>query len=108
MRWTQGATEDRADRGAESGKDDDVTLPDIGRLSMTEEKKDAMEVDQEGSKKSSAGAGGQPRDTEAGKADPSKVCNYRGATFEECRKTAPGYAYSGEGDGNRCRLRSRS
>ena len=98
----QPRTEPAPDRGAESGKDDDVALPDIGKLSMTEEKKDDMEVDQEGSKKSSAGTGEpKPRDTEAGKTDPSKICNYRGATFEEYRKTAPGYVYSGEGDDRR-------
>ena len=98
----QPRTEPAPDRGAESGKDDDVTLPDIGKLSMTEEKKGDMEVDQEGSKKSSAGTGEpKPRGTEAGKTDPSKICNYRGATFEEYRKTAPEYVYSGEGDDRR-------
>ena len=98
----QPRTEPAPDRGAGSGKDDDVTLPDIGKLSMTEEKKGDMEVDQEGSKKGSAGTGEpKPRGTEAGKTDPSKITNFRGATFEEYRKTAPDYVYSWEGDDRR-------
>ena len=73
---------------AGSGKDDDVTLPDIGKLSVTEKKKDDMDVDQEGSKKDSTGTKGPtPRGTEAGKADPSEITNFKGATFEEFRKT---------------------
>ena len=48
-------TEPAPDRGAGSGKDDDVTLPDVGKLSVTEKKKDDMDVDQEGLKKDSAG-----------------------------------------------------
>ena len=51
----QPRTEPAPDRGAGSGKDDDVTLPDIGKLSVTEKKKDDMDVDQEGSKKDSTG-----------------------------------------------------
>ena len=46
----QPRTEPAPDR---SGKDDDVTLPDIGKLSVTEKKKDDMDVGQEGSKKDS-------------------------------------------------------
>ena len=89
-------------RGAGSRKDDDETLPDIGKLSMAEEKKDDMDVDQGGSKKGPSGAGEpKPRDTEAGRADPSKMTNFSGATFEEYRKTAPTYEYSGEGDDRR-------
>ena len=49
----QPRTEPGPDRGAGSGKDDDMTLPDIGKLSVTEKKKDDMDVDQEGSKKDS-------------------------------------------------------
>ena len=51
----QPRTEPAPDRGVGSGKDDDVTLPDIGKLSVTEKKKDDMDVDQEGSKKDSTG-----------------------------------------------------
>ena len=98
----QPRTESGPDRGAGSGKDDDVTLPDIGKLSVTEKKKDDMDVDQEGSKKDSTGTKGPtPRGTEAGKADPSEITNFKGATFEEYRKTAPDYEYSGEGDDRR-------
>ena len=69
---------------------------------MTEKKKDDMEVDQEGSKKDPAGTGEpKPRGTEAGKADPSGITNFKGATFEEYRKTAPDYVYSGEVDDRR-------
>ena len=69
---------------------------------MTEKKKDDMDVDQEGSKKDSTGAKEPtPRGTEAGKADPSKPSNYRGATAEEYRKAAREYVYSGEGDDRR-------
>ena len=42
----QPRTEPAPDRGAGSGKDDDVTLPDIGKLSVTEKEKDDMDVDQ--------------------------------------------------------------
>ena len=85
-------TEPAPDRGAGSGKDDDVTLPDIGKLSVTEKKKDDMDVDQEGSKKDSTGTKEPtPRGTEAGKTDPSEITNFKGATFEEYRKTAPDY-----------------
>ena len=98
----QQRTEPARDRGAGSGKDDDETLPDIGKLSMAEEKKDDMDVDQGGSKKGPSGAGEpKPRNTEAGRADPSKITNFSGATFEEYRKTAPIYEYSGEGDDRR-------
>ena len=84
------------------GQDDDVTLPDIGKLSVTEKKKDDMDVDQEGSKKDSTGTKEPtPRGTEAGKADPSEITNFKGATFEEYRKTAPNYEHSGEGDDRR-------
>ena len=41
----QRRTEPAPDRGAGSGLDDDKTLPDIGKLSMAEEKKDDMDVD---------------------------------------------------------------
>ena len=69
---------------------------------MAEEKKDDMDVDQDGSKKGPSGAGEpKPRDTEGGRADPSKMTNFSGATFEEYRKTAPTYEYSGEGDDRR-------
>ena len=86
----QRRTEQAPDRGAGSGKDDDETLPDIGKLSMTEEKKDDMDVDQDVSKRGSSGMGEpKPRDTEAGQADPSKMNNFSGATFEEYRKAAP-------------------
>ena len=98
----QRRTEPAPDRGAGSGKDDDVTLPDIGKLSVTEKKKDDMDVDQEGSKKDSTGTKEPtPRGTEAGKADPSEITNFKEATFEEYRKTAPDYEYSGEGDDRR-------
>ena len=51
----QQRTEQAPDRGAGSGKDDDETLPDIGKLSMAEEKKDDMDVDQGASKRGSSG-----------------------------------------------------
>ena len=80
--------------GVGSGKVDDVTLPDIGKLSVTEQKKDDMDVDQEGSKKDSTGTKEPtPRATEAGKVDPSEITNFKGA--------APDYEYSGEGDDRR-------
>ena len=61
-----------------------------------------MDVDQDVSKKGPSVAGEpKPRDTEAGRADPSKMTNFSGATFEEYRKTAPTYEYSGEGDDRR-------
>ena len=64
---------------------------------MAEEKKDDMDVDQDVSKKGPSGMGEpKSRDTEAGRADPSKMTNFSGATFEEYRKTAPTYEYSGE------------
>ena len=79
-----------------------MTLPDIGKLSVTEKKKDDMDVDQEGSKKDSTGTKEPtPRGTEAGKTDPSEITNFKGATFEEYRKNAPDYEYSGEGDDRR-------
>ena len=74
---------------------------------MAEEKKDDMDVDQDASKE-----GPRP-----GQADPSKITNFSGITFEEYRKTAPDYEYSGEGDErrilrstwrDRCLLRQRS
>ena len=66
----QQRTEPAPDRGAGSRKDDDETLPDIGKLSMAEKKKDDMDVDQGGCKKGPSGAGEpKPRDTEAGRAD---------------------------------------
>ena len=94
----QQRTEPAPDRGAGSGKDDDETL------SMVEEKKDDMDVDQDVSKKGPSGAGEpKPRDTEA---DPSKMTNFSGATFEEYRKTAPTSEYSGEGDDRRLLLKN--
>ena len=67
----QQRTDPAPDRGAGSGKNDDETLPDIGKLSMAEEKKDDMDVDQDVSKEGPSGAGEpKPRDTEAGRADP--------------------------------------
>ena len=73
----QQRTEPAPDRGAGSGKDDDETLPDIEKLSMAEEKKDDVDVDQDVSKKGPSGTGEpEPRDTEAGRADPSKMTNY--------------------------------
>ena len=58
--------------------------------------------DQEGSKKDSTGTKEPtPRGTEAGKTDPSEITNFEGATFEEYRKNAPDYEYSGEGDDRR-------
>ena len=83
---------------AGSGKGDDETLPDIGKLS------DDMDVDQDVSKRGSSrmfksGMGGpMPRDIEAGQADPSKMNNFSGTTFKEYRKAAPTYEYGGEGD----------
>ena len=61
-----------------------MTLPDIGKLSVTEKKKDDMDVDQEGSKKDSTGTKEPtPRGTEAGKTDPSEITYLRGVP-EEC------------------------
>ena len=74
-----------------------MTLPDIGKLSVTEKKKGDMDVDQEGSKKDSTGT----KEPTPRKTDPSEITNFEGATFEECRKTAPDYEYSGEGDDRR-------
>ena len=43
-----------------------------------------MDVDQDVSKKGPSKVGEpKPRDTEAGRADPSKMTNFSGATFEE-------------------------
>ena len=87
--------------GAGSGKDDDETLPDIGKLSMAEEKKDNMDVDQGNSKRGSSTTfksgmcEPKPRDTEAGQVSLNKM------QFEEYRKAAPRYEYSGEGDDKR-------
>ena len=109
-------TEQARDRGAGSGKGDDETLRDIGKLSMAEEKKDDMDVDEGVSNRGSSGmfksgmCEPKPRDTEAGPANLNRM------QFEEYRKTAPRYEYSGEGDDQRllstwrspCRPRWRS
>ena len=83
-------------RGAGSGKGEDETLPDIGKLSMAEEKKDkgVSKRGYSGMFKSGM-CEPKPRDTEAGQVSPNRM------QFEEYRKTAPRYEYSGEGDDKR-------
>ena len=86
----QRRTEPAPDRGAGSGKDDDETLPDIRKLSMAEEKKDDMDVDQDVSKKGQSGTGKpKPRDTEAGRADLSKMTNCRALPSRNTERLPP-------------------